>query len=134
MRPILVREGRVAEEAKIGTDWTDGELDEIVADYFDMLAAEQAGRPYVKAHHSKELMARIGRTHRSVEFKHMNISAVLEALGRPRIGGYKPKENFQGAILPAIERYLLRPEAVSAVDVMAGFAEPTSLFLEPAPP
>src|SRR5690606_31613979 len=46
------------------------------------------------------------RTHRSVEFKHMNISAVLAELGLPTIRGYKAKENYQQAIFPAIGRYL----------------------------
>ena len=32
-----------------GTDWTDGEIDLIVADYFDMLKLEISGVPYVKA-------------------------------------------------------------------------------------
>ncbi|MGH6951160.1 MAG: DUF3883 domain-containing protein, partial [Vitreimonas sp.] len=68
----------MADESKIGTDWSDEELDAIVADYFAMLGEELAGRAYVKAHHSRALMEQIGRTHRSVEFKHMNISAVLE--------------------------------------------------------
>lgn len=81
---------RVADEDKIGRPWSDDELDAIVADYFDMLGEELAKRPYVKSHHSAALMARIGRTHRSVEFKHQNISAVLEELGMPWIPqGYR---------------------------------------------
>lgn len=123
----------MADEAKIGTDWTEDELDLIVADYFAMLAAEQAGQAYVKSHHGARLMAQIGRTHRSVEFKHMNISAVLDELGHPTIRGYKPKMNYQRSILQAIERYLLQPAAVWAA-AATGFAEPPSLFLEAAPP
>src|SRR5258707_3068509 len=96
----------MADEAKLGTNWQDSELDAIVADYFNMLAADLAGRPYVKLRHSKALMAEIGRTHRSVEFKHQNISAVLEELGMPWIPGYKPKRNYQNAIFEAIDRYL----------------------------
>jgi hypothetical protein len=45
----------VADQAKIGTDWTADELDLIVADYFAMLADEQAGRAYVKSHHGARL-------------------------------------------------------------------------------
>jgi uncharacterized protein DUF3883 len=60
----------------------------------------------VKAQHSAELMEQIGRTHRSVEFKHQNISAVLDELGMPWIPGYRPKRNYQGAIFDAIDRYL----------------------------
>jgi hypothetical protein len=83
----------MADEAKIGTNWQDDELDAIVADYFAMLAADLSGQPYVKSKHSAALMAQIGRTHRSVEFKHQNISAVLDELGMPWIPGYKPKRN-----------------------------------------
>ncbi len=96
----------MADQSKIGTDWTDEELDLIVADHFAMLAAEQARQPYVKAHHARALMDRIGRTHRSVEFKHMNVSAVLTDLGLPIIRGYRPLPNIQAAIFPAIDRYL----------------------------
>ncbi len=98
--------GLLADEAKIGTVWSDWELDAIVADYFAMLTNELARQPYVKSHHSAALMAQIGRTHPSVEFKHQNISAVLEELGLPWIPGYKPKRNYQSAIFGAIDRYL----------------------------
>jgi hypothetical protein len=124
---------RVADEAKIGTVWTDDELDLIVADYFAMLAAEQTGLAYVKSQHSGRLMARIGRTHRSVEFKHMNISAVLEELGRPTIHGYRPKPNYQNAILDAIERYLLKAPPLWTPDMADQLAEPVTPFLEPPP-
>ena len=71
----------VADQAKIGRDWDEAELDAIVTDYFAMLSMEQRGQAYVKAHRAAALMEQIGRTHRSVEFKHMNISAVLSMLG-----------------------------------------------------
>lgn len=92
--------------SKVGTDWQADELDAIVATYFAMLAAELSGRPYIKAHHTRDLMARTGRSHRSVEFKHMNLSSVLADLGLPTIRGYKRKDNIQGAIFSAVERYL----------------------------
>jgi hypothetical protein len=98
----------VADNTKIGTDWQNDELDAIVADYFDMLASDLAGQPYVKSRHSAALMAQIGRTHRSVEFKHQNISAVMDELGMPWIPGYKPKRNYQNAIFDAIDRYLTK--------------------------
>jgi hypothetical protein len=71
----------MADEEKIGKPWNDDELDAIVADYFSMLRDELSRQPYVKSHHSAFLMKQIGRTHRSVEFKHQNISAVLEEMG-----------------------------------------------------
>src|SRR5277367_2194717 len=96
----------MADEERIGKPWRDDELDAIIADYFYMLNAELSGRSYVKARHSAALMVQIGRTHRSVEFKHQNISAVLDELGLPWISGYKPKRNYQAAIFDAIDRYL----------------------------
>jgi len=96
----------MTEESKRGTNWQDDELDAIIADYFSMLRAELSGKAYVKSRHSAALMAKIGRSHRSVEFKHQNISAVLDELGMPWIPGYKPKLNFQNAIFDAIDRYI----------------------------
>ncbi|WP_309604435.1 DUF3883 domain-containing protein [Phenylobacterium sp.] len=123
----------MADDDKIGTVWTDAELDLIVADYFAMLAAEQAGRAYVKSQHRARLVEQIGRPAGSVEFKHMNISAVLEELGEPIIRGYRPMQHFQRSILDAIERHLLtRPRFWVPV---AGdhVAEPALPFLESAP-
>jgi len=57
-----------------GKPWRDDELDAIIADYFSMLSLELAGHSYVKSQHSAALMAKISRSHRSVEFKHQNIS------------------------------------------------------------
>lgn len=96
----------MADQEKIGKPWSDDELDAIVADYFSMLRAELSRQSYVKSHHSALLMEQIGRTHRSVEFKHQNISAVLEEMGLPWITGYKPKRNYQASIFAAIDRYL----------------------------
>ena len=61
--------------------WTDAENDLIVADYFAMLAADLAGRPYNKAEHNQRLRSQIDRSRPSIEFKHRNISAVLKGLG-----------------------------------------------------
>lgn len=91
---------------RYGKPWDADELGLIVADYFEMLAAELAGEPYVKSRHCVALMERIGRSHRSVEFKHQNISAVLNELGLPWIAGYIPKRNYQNSIFDAIDRYL----------------------------
>ena len=75
--------------------------------------------------------ARPGGTHRSVEFKHMNISAVLDmSWATSTIRGYKPKANYQRSILQAIER--LPPASERHVGDDAGrpsAAEPPSLFL-----
>lgn len=79
--------------ASSGSDWSDTEVDLIIADYFDMLRLELAGQPYVKSHRDTALQQIIGRSHASIEFKHGNISAVLERLGLPTIAGYKKRDN-----------------------------------------
>ena len=123
----------MADDEKIGKPWRDDELDAIVSDYFAMLAADLAGNPYVKSRHSAALMAQIGRTHRSVEFKHQNISAVLDELGLPWIPGYMPKRNYQNAIFDAIDRYLTwHPDILVSVPVTQ--EEPTlssAIFVDP---
>ncbi len=122
-------------------DWSDQEVDLIVADYFDMLRLELAGETYVKKHRNEALQNMTGRSHGSIEFKHQNISAVLLKLGLPWIRGYKPMHNYQGALLGGIERFLqARPsfleaphEAVGAPLANVQMAETPSLFIE-APP
>lgn len=123
----------MADEERIGKPWCDDELDAIIADYFAMLAADLAGEPYVKSKHSAALMVQIGRTHRSVEFKHQNISAVLDELGLPWIPGYMPKRNYQNAIFDAIDRYLSEhPRIVEPIEPsQAVVPESSAIFVDP---
>ena len=88
------------------SNWTCAELDAIVADYFAMLRDEIRGASYNKAEHRRELKRTIDRSDGSIEFKHCNITAVLEELGVTGITGYKRRDNYQAAILDAIARYL----------------------------
>lgn len=79
-----------------------------------MLALDAAGEPFIKAHRARALMERTGRSHRSVEFKHMNISAVAAELGLPHVRGYRPLANYQSAIFDAIDRHLnAHPEVLA---------------------
>ncbi|KPF82730.1 hypothetical protein IP70_19925 [alpha proteobacterium AAP38] len=89
-------------------DWTDNENDATVADYFAMLDADIAGRPYSKAEHNRRLQAVIGRRRGAIEFKHQNISAILMGLGKPWIPGYKPASNYQMSLEPAVLLWLER--------------------------
>ena len=118
-----------------GQDWSDREIDLIVADYFDMLGMELSRRPYVKAQRNAALQALTGRSRGSIEFKHQNISAVLLKLGMPWIQGYKPMANYQGALIDGIERFIeARGEMAAAPAAMpAGLADETGLFFEPPP-
>jgi hypothetical protein len=78
-------------------------------------------------------MARIGRSHRSVEFKHQNISAVMDALGLPWIKGYIPKANFQNAIFDAIDRFLSSSPGI-LVEIPATIVQPASVISVFVPP
>jgi hypothetical protein len=122
----------MSEENKIGTPWQSDELDAIIASYFQMLTAELARQSYVKAKHSATLMAKIGRSHRSVEFKNQNISAVLEELGLPWIPGYKPKRNYQNSIFPAIDRFLTaHPAILEFAPIAPKPSAPSAVFVPP---
>lgn len=119
-----------------GTDWTTAEIDLIVADYFDMLAMELRGQPFVKAQRNAALQDLTGRSKGSIEFKHQNISAVLMRLGMPWIIGYKPMPNFQKALVDGVKRHLDAQGMIlgaAEADSMAGLNEEATIFIEPPP-
>jgi Domain of unknown function (DUF3883) len=124
----------MSEEASERRNWTGEELDLIVADYFSMLSDEVAGLPFNKAAHNRFLRSKIDRSEGSIEFKHQNISAVLQRLGLPGIRGYLPAANFQKAMIAAIDRYLaVNPVALHPERTASGFAERPGLFVETPP-
>jgi hypothetical protein len=124
----------MSEELSERRNWTDEELDLIIADYFLMLNDEATRIPFSKAHHNRLLRSKINRSEGSIEFKHQNISAVLQLLGLPRVKGYLPAANYQKAIIPAIDRYLsLNPIALHPENSASGFQERSGLFIEKAP-
>ena len=117
--------------------WTDGQNDMIVADYFAMLADELAGRHCNKAEHNRNLQGQTGRSRGSIEYKHRNISAVLQWLGQPWILGYKPAGNVQGSLVDAVLRQLDSPPkwlfSAKSSASNKGQAASTELVLEPPP-
>lgn len=87
-------------------NWSQAEVELIVADYFDMLMDELGGRPINKTEHRRKLLPLLcSRSDASIEMKHQNISALLNELGYPFIKGYKPLPNYQRAVLPPIVLY-----------------------------
>ena len=119
-----------------GTNWTDSEIDLIIADYMEMLGLELSGQHYVKSHRNEALRKLINRSRGSIEFKHQNISAILHSLGYPWITGYKPMANFQQNLLSGIERILERVESSiqqTTQERKVGFSENATLFFEPPP-
>jgi hypothetical protein len=124
----------MSEEPSERRNWTGEELDLIVSEYFLMLRDEAAGVSFNKAKHNRLLRASIDRSEGSIEFKHQNISAVLQRLGLPRIRGYLPATNYQKAIIAAVDRYLSQnPVALHPESAVSGFAERPGLFVETPP-
>ncbi|MBZ9842195.1 DUF3883 domain-containing protein [Mesorhizobium sp. CA5] len=124
-------------DALAGSDWTDREIDLIVADYFDMLSLELAGRAFVKAQRNAALQEFTGRSRGSIEFKHHNISAVLDRLGMIWLRGYVPRRNFQRALVDGVERHIaLNPtlfENPMSAASAPGLHEPQQIFFEEPP-
>ena len=87
-------------------DWTLDEVEIIVADYFAMLEEYLSGRPYNKTEHNRSLRTKIDRNKSSVEFKHQNISAVLNNFGRPYIAGYLPAQRYQKLLEQVVLEWL----------------------------
>lgn len=118
-----------------GSDWSEREIDLIVADYFDMLRLDLAGTQYVKAERNRGLQNLTGRSQRSIEFKHQNISAVLHRLGRPWIPGYKPMRNFQRALIDGVDRHLSLIGDIPTSEVpKVALQENRQIYLEAPPP
>jgi len=89
------------------TDWSNIELDLIIADYFSMLRMELSDIAYNKAEHRRNLLPFLNnRSEGSIEFKHQNISAVLAILGQPFIKGYLPRYNYQRLLEDKVIDYL----------------------------
>lgn len=88
-----------------GWDWLECEF--LVNDYVTMLEKELAGAKYNKSAHRRALQPRLnGRSERSIEDKHQNVSAVLLELGLPYIPGYKPYFNYQKQLKSVVLAYL----------------------------
>ena len=123
--------------------WSESENEAIVKDYFVMLEHEQMGQPFNKAEHRRDLIEIIGRSHGSIEFKHCNISAVMEILGLPSIDGYRPRGNFQEALFEVVEAHLdERPDLYNALtgqsatlhDGAAEYSTGEAIVVDEAPP
>jgi len=83
----------------MSTDWSDNEVDLIVKDYFSMLEKELKGILYSKTEHRIRLHRFLPkRSMGSIEFKHQNITAVLQIMGLPYIKGYKARYNYQNLL------------------------------------
>lgn len=104
-------------------DWTARENELLVADHLRMLTMQLNGQSFNKSAHRRALQALLDRrSHASIEFKHRNVSAVMQTLGFPTLQGYLPASHAQMRALTAVvERQtaalrLLDDAATHAVD------------------
>jgi hypothetical protein len=96
--------------------WSREEVEAVVADYLDMLLKERRGEEVNKTAHNQNLRnTLIKRSKGSVEFKHQNISAILQDIGYPWIEGYKPRMNFQDLLREIVAERLAEFPLLDAV-------------------
>jgi hypothetical protein len=116
-------------------DWSEDDVRLIVEDYFSMLQLQLKDIPFNKSEHRRTLVSKIGRSEGSIEFKHRNISAILELLGFEYLSGYLPAKNYQRLLSEVIEGKVasigLEPEP--AVSTQSGFGESPGIFAESPP-
>ena len=89
-----------------GEDWTDAENDLIVADHFSMLALDIVGKRFNKAERYRNLQQLLpSRSIKSIEWKHRNISAIVENMAIPTIKGLLPAPAYQQSLIEAVFRW-----------------------------
>lgn len=121
-------------------DWSEFEVEAVVADYFAMLLKELHGERFSKTAHRHALAKLLDdRSDGSVEFKHQNISAVLIGLGYPYIEGYKPRWNYQQLLADAVRARLTSDHGIertvaATVEAGAEAAEVGDILSRLAPP
>ena len=96
----------------MANDWTRAEIEATVADYLHMWLLEQSGQNFSKADHRRALLPKLNdRAAASIEFKHRNISAVLNDNGWIPIRGYLPANNYQRQLADVVmERIIADPK------------------------
>lgn len=89
--------------------WTQTENAALVAAYLAMLEWHNRGTKYSKAAMRRILIGTAEhpghlakRSHGSIEFKLMNVSGCMAALGRLQLPGYAPAMNYQRDLMTAV--------------------------------
>ena len=104
--------------------WSLPEIETLVNDYLAMFALELRGESFNKAAHNRSLQKLIGRSHRSIEMKHQNVSAVLRDIGSRYIDGYKPLGNYQDLLYDVVVERFTADRALAKLLVQQADAMP----------
>lgn len=92
-----------------GAAWSEAEVEATVAVYFQMLRMQELGQTPNKTEHNRRLQELLpARNRGSIEYKHRNISAVLNLYGAQTLTGYKPLANFQQLLVEVVGKALER--------------------------
>lgn len=95
------------------SDWSREEVEVVVTDYFEMLKLQLSGVSFIKAGRRRNIINLLdNRSHKSIDAKHQNISAVLDEFGKPYIVGYKPYRNYQNLLKRVILERLYEIEVL----------------------
>lgn len=103
-----------------GSPWTEAEVEATVAVYFQMLRMQEMGQRPNKAEHNRQLQQLLpARNLQAIEYKHRNISAVLNLVGAQALSGYKPLPNFQRLLVDVVGRTLERDRLFDQVAIQS---------------
>lgn len=106
------------EDGETGQPWSKAEVEAIVDVYFQMLRRQEMGQRVNKTEHNRRLLELLkARNLASIEYKHRNISAVLNLLGAQSLDGYKPLPNFQQRLLEVVSATLERDQLLDEVAI-----------------
>ena len=117
-----------------GITWQEYEIEIIVSDYLEMLRLDLEGIKYNKAERNRILQRKLDRTKGSIEYKHQNISAVMDRLGLPSIQGYKPASNYQARLFEILESQLQKGNLLEEISRPGEFKEPEAGIQFDSPP
>lgn len=130
---VILLPGGEALTEEPGSIWTPREIEVIVRLYVRMLGLDVRGERLVKTEEYHRVITSDlpARSRSSVEYKLRNVSAVMEQMGLPTIGGLRPAKNYQRILLEGVEVALDRAELDEALQAHVSVAaERQATYLE----
>lgn len=106
------------DDGEAGKPWSEVEVEATVAVYFQMLRMQEMGQTPNKTEHNRRLQALLpARNAAAIEYKHRNISAVLNLFGVQALTGYKALPNFQHLLVDVVARALVQDRVLDEVSL-----------------
>src|SRR5690606_16549270 len=106
-------------------DWSDDELRASVLAYLDMQRRARNGLPFVKKNYYSDLGEKFGRNPKAFERRMMNISHVMDTMGREYLKGLLPARNVGANVAATIERLIQEAEGNTARSLVPTPIAPT---------